>query len=45
MKKKVGAIINAEVASYKEHPFFVKKANEAKALIEKVGLPKMPEAD
>lgn len=39
---KADAIISAEVASYEKDPFFVRKANEAKALIEKVGLPELP---
>jgi hypothetical protein len=28
------------VGNYEKHPFFIKKANEAKALLKKVGLPK-----
>jgi hypothetical protein len=29
-----------KVGNYEKHPYFVKKANEAKALIKAVGLPK-----
>jgi len=39
-KKKTIAIIDPKVGNYEKHPFFVKKANEAKALIKAVGLPK-----
>lgn len=38
--KKTSAIIDPKVGNYEKHPFFVKKANEAKALIKAVGLPK-----
>ena len=31
--------VKKTVGSYEKHPFFVKKNNEAKALLEKVGLP------
>jgi len=37
---KNGGIIDASVGNYEKHPFFIKKANEAKALLKKVGLPK-----
>ncbi len=39
VKKKANAIVDAEVPNYEKHPFFIRKANEAKALIEAVGLP------
>jgi hypothetical protein len=39
-KKRTSAIIDPKVGNYEKHPFFVKKANEAKALIKAVGLPK-----
>lgn len=38
--KKVSAAISSKVGNYEKHPFFVKKAKEAKVLIESVGLPK-----
>jgi hypothetical protein len=38
--RKTEAIVSAEVGSYEKHPFFVKKANDAKAFLLKVGLPK-----
>lgn len=38
--KKTGAIIDPKVGNYEKHPFFVKKANEAKAMLKAVGLPK-----
>jgi hypothetical protein len=38
--KKASAVIDNNVGSYEKHPFFVKKANEAKAILKKVGLPK-----
>lgn len=34
------AIIDPKVSNYEKHPFFVKKAIEAKALLKVVGLPK-----
>jgi hypothetical protein len=34
------AIVNPEVGNYEKHPFFIKKANEAKAFLKAVGLPK-----
>src|SRR5258705_9860135 len=37
---KTFAIIDPNVGNYEKHPFFVKKANKAKALIKKVGMPK-----
>jgi hypothetical protein len=38
--KKINGIIDPSVGNYEKHPFFIKKANEMKALINKVGLPK-----
>ena len=38
-KKKPLAIVDPKVGNYEKHPFFVKKANEAKALLKTVGLP------
>jgi len=40
--KKIFAVVNPDVGSYEKDPFFVKKANEAKALINAVGLPDKP---
>ena len=39
-KKKVFAVVDPRVGNYEKHPFFVRKANEAKALLKAVGLPK-----
>ena len=39
-KKKAFAIVDPKVGNYEKHPFFVKKTNEAKALLKAVGLPK-----
>ena len=39
-KKETLAVIDPKVGNYEKHPFFVKKANEAKALLKAVGLPK-----
>lgn len=39
-KKKTSAIVDPKVGNYEKHPFFVKKANEAKALMKAAGLPK-----
>lgn len=39
-KKKAFAIVDPKVGNYEKHPFFVRKANEAKALLKAVGLPK-----
>lgn len=36
---KTSAIISAQVGSYENHPFFVKKAEKAKAFIDTHGLP------
>ena len=38
-KKMAGVIVTDAVGNYEKHPFFVKKANAAKALLSKVGLP------
>ena len=39
-KKKTLAVVDPGVGNYEKHPFFIKKANEAKALLKAVGLPK-----
>lgn len=39
-KIKTFGIIDPGVGNYENHPFFVKKANEAREFIEKYGLPK-----
>ena len=39
-KKKVFAVVDPKVGNYEKHPFFVRKANEAKAILKAVGLPK-----
>ncbi len=39
-KKKILAVVDPKVGNYEKHPFFIKKANEAKALLKAVGLPK-----
>ena len=38
--KKARAVVDPKVGNYEKHPFFVKKANEAKAILKAVGLPK-----
>ena len=38
--KKTFAVIDNNVGNYEKHPFFIKKANAAKALLNSVGLPK-----
>jgi len=38
--KKSSAIVTDSVGNYEKHPFFVKKATAAKALLLQVGLPK-----
>ncbi len=38
-KKTIHAIVDTSVGNYEKHPFFIKKANKAVSLIEKVGLP------
>jgi hypothetical protein len=40
IKEKVHAVVDPKVGNYEKHPFFIKKANEAKALLKAVGLPK-----
>jgi hypothetical protein len=39
-KKKIFGVVDKSVGNYEKDPFFVKKANEAKALLKAVGLPK-----
>ena len=39
-KKKSQPTVDPKVGNYEKHPFFVKKANETKALLKSVGLPK-----
>ena len=43
-RKKTLAVVDPKVGNYEKHPFFVKKAASAKALLKKVGLPKQLEA-
>ncbi len=38
-KKTLGKVDNS-VGNYEKHPFFIKKANEARALLKAVGQPK-----
>jgi len=38
-KGRVNAVVSKSVRSYANDPFFVKKAEEARKTIEKVGLP------
>jgi hypothetical protein len=38
--KKTFGIVDPKVGNYEKHPFFVKKAKEAKALLKAVGMPK-----
>lgn len=45
IREKTNAIVSSEVGNYEKHPFFVKKAEAAKALLEKVGLPKQLQLD
>lgn len=37
--KSLLGVVDKSVGNYEKHPFFVKKANEAKALLKAVGLP------
>jgi len=37
--EKKQAIFDSAVGNYEKHPFFVKKANEAKELLKAVGIP------
>ena len=39
-RNKTKAIVDPNVGSYDKDPFFVKKANTAKALLKETGLPK-----
>ncbi|HKC35670.1 MAG TPA: hypothetical protein VKB95_06390 [Chitinophagaceae bacterium] len=39
-KKKTYAEVDPKVGNYEKHPFFVRKANDARALLKAVGLPK-----
>ena len=38
-KKANSVIVDKSVGNYEKHPFFIKKANKAKALLKEVGLP------
>jgi hypothetical protein len=38
--KKINAVVTDSVGNYEKHPFFIKKAVAAKALLLKAGLPK-----
>jgi hypothetical protein len=38
--QKKDAIVSESVGNYEKHPFFIKKAAAAKALLTQVGLPK-----
>ena len=38
-KIKINAIISSEVKDYGNDPFFIKKANDSKAFLEKHGFP------
>jgi len=38
-ERRSGAVINSRVRSFAKDPYFVKKTEEAKATIKKVGLP------
>jgi hypothetical protein len=38
--EKSGVVVSDSVGNYEKHPFFIKKATAAKALLLKVGLPK-----
>jgi hypothetical protein len=40
VSKKIFGVIDPNVGNYEKHPFFVKKANEARAILKEVGLPK-----
>jgi len=39
-QKKAVNIVSETVGNYEKHPFFIKKANAAKALLKLIGLPK-----
>jgi hypothetical protein len=36
---KLGAIVSDTVGNYEHHPFFVRKAEEARAFLQRAGLP------
>ena len=40
LSQKKDAIVSESVGNYEKHPFFIKKAAAAKALLTQVGLPK-----
>ncbi len=40
VSKKTDALFSDGVGNYEKHPFFIKKADTAKALLLEVGLPK-----
>lgn len=40
-KKKPFGIVDPKVGNYEKHPYFVKKANAARKLLLRVGLPKV----
>jgi hypothetical protein len=40
VSKKILGVVDPNVGNYEKHPFFVKKANEARAILKEVGLPK-----
>lgn len=37
--KKGTAVVDGSVGNYEKHPFFIKKAAEAKAILKEVGVP------
>ena len=39
-KSKILGKVDKSVGNYEKHPFFIKKANEAKAILKTTGLPK-----
>ncbi len=43
--RKIFGVISSEVGNYENDPFFVKKAKEAKELIDKYGLPDLSEIE
>ena len=40
VSKKTSGVIDPAVGNYEKHPYFVKKANEAKHFLKTAGLPK-----
>ena len=40
-KESPGSKISSAVGNYEDHPFFVKKADEAKKIIGRTGIPKV----